>query len=132
MRHSLHHVRHASKCERKKKHRGSQPGGRLMTISKEAIGPVSGRSRRVAARLGELLLAAGGGRALALRGRGLEVEVLFSALFLADRDLDQVLALEAAAQDLLGQRVLDVLLDRATQRASTKIRIGALVDQKFL
>ena len=53
-------------------------------------------------------------------------------LLVLDVDLDEVLALELAGEHRLGERVLDVVLDRPTQRPSAELRIVAFVDQEFL
>src|SRR5204862_796497 len=81
-------------------------------------------------RLRELLRLAAFAR---LRGRQrLEVEVLVLLVLGLDGDADQVLAFEVPAEDVLGERVLDVLLDRAAQRAGAEVGGGALVAQEYL
>src|SRR5687768_7332532 len=82
-------------------------------------------SRRVRRRLGELLLFRGGGR------DRFEVEVLVALAFVLDGDADQVFALERAAENVLGERVFDVVLDRATQRTGAEVGAVALVHQEL-
>src|SRR5262249_55093274 len=62
------------------------------------------------------------------RGAGLEGQFLLAAL-LADHDGQRVLAREPAAQQVLGHRVFQVLLDRATQRPGAVLLVAALLDQ---
>src|SRR5690606_10761197 len=57
-------------------------------------------------------------------GRELEIEPL-----LGDVDLDRVAGLEAALEDFLCQRVLDLLLDRPPQRTRTVHRVAARLRQ---
>ncbi len=47
-------------------------------------------------------------------------------------DLDLILTLERAAEDLLAQGVLDQVFDRPAQRPSTVVGVVALDDQEFL
>ena len=47
-------------------------------------------------------------------------------------DGDGVLALERAAEQLLGERVLEVVLDRPAQRAGAELGVVALLDQELL
>ena len=64
-----------------------------------------------------------------VEGGELELSVLVLAL---DLDVDPVLALERAAEELLGQGVLDQVLDGATERPGAVIGVVALGDQEVL
>src|SRR5207244_1244529 len=75
---------------------------------------------------------------LALRGRREDADLdlrllLVAAVLLLAIDLDGRAGLHVArAQHLVGERVLDVALDRAPQRPRAHCRIPALLDQQLL
>src|SRR5262249_194555 len=64
---------------------------------------------------------------LVLRRHGPELEPTVLVLAL-DVDVDLVLALEVAAEELLGQRVLDHVLDGAAERPGTVVGVVPLGD----
>src|SRR4051794_29005091 len=79
-------------------------------------------------------LAADGRQLAALQlvlGGGVELELLLVVLAL-DLDHDRVLAREGAPEDLLAERVLDHVLDGATERPGAVIGVVALDDQVIL
>ena len=55
-----------------------------------------------------------------------------SPFFSLDRDADQVFALEVAAKNLFGERILNVLLDRTTKGTGAEVRVRSLLDQELL
>ena len=57
---------------------------------------------------------------------------LLLGVFVSDGNVDQVFALEVAAQDFFAERVFDMLLDRATQRSGAEVGMGALLQQELL
>src|SRR5579871_862365 len=63
--------------------------------------------------------------------RGLEEQLLLAA-FLADADGDGVLASEVAVEQILGQRVFEIVLDGPAQRTGAVFQARALLDQEVL
>ena len=88
--------------------------GRLLTGSPSLYPHSDERGSRVSLLPGPNQFAAAG-------GHGVEGQLLLAAL-LADPDGDGVLAHEGAAQQVLGQRVLEVLLDGPAQRPGTELQ----------
>src|SRR4051794_8453485 len=66
------------------------------------------------------------GRLLLIRGRFEE------ELAVVDLDDDLVLAFEVAAKQVFAERVFEMALDRATQRAGAVLGVGAVLDEEFL
>ncbi len=62
---------------------------------------------------------------------GLELQML-EVVGPFDVDADPVLALECAAEDLLGERVFDEVLDRPAERTRTVVGVEALGDDEVL
>src|SRR5690606_7631867 len=92
---------------------------------------VAKRSAGAAGALRGAALAGGDQLALRLAGARVQVQLLLAALLL-DPDGDRLLAQEAAAQQLLGERVLQVVLDRPAQRPRPELQAGPLLDQEVL
>ena len=69
---------------------------------------------------------------LRFRLQSLEEQVFITALFGLDGDPDQILALEIAAQNLFGERILNMLLDRSAKGPGAEVVAGSFVDQELL
>src|SRR5436305_15288158 len=82
---------------------------------------VLGANHRLVGRDGDLL-----GRDLARNDRDVDL------VFVLAVDEDRRAGLERAAEDEVGQRILDETLDRAAQRPGAHRRVVALVDQQLL
>src|SRR5947207_2268093 len=91
------------------------------------------RGVRVRRRGSALGLAAAGDQLLLglLLDDGVEEQPLLAVDLLRPHD-DRVLAVERAAEQVLGQRVLEVLLDGPAERAGAVLQAGPLLDEELL
>src|SRR5574338_735842 len=97
---------------------------RPAAVTRAAISRMRSR-RRWEVRAGPVPARSGSGL---LTGQGAEYEAF---LVLGNIDFDLVPAADFAQQDLFAERILDVALDGAAQRAGTEVLVIALLDQEI-